>query len=99
MTVNVVPAPSSGPIDKAGAWTTIADGVRPTTVRSDPQPAIGRAFCGRARKPDMAAIISPTVLRARMSVSQVCGAPAAGLDVHSSDVTPGAYAAPPSRAF
>jgi hypothetical protein len=32
-----------------------------------------------------------------MSVSQVCGAPAAGLDVHSSDLTPGACAAPPSQ--
>jgi len=45
----------------------------------------------------MAAIMSPTVLRARMSVSQVCGAPTASLDVRSSDATSGACAAPPSR--
>jgi hypothetical protein len=45
----------------------------------------------------MAAIMSPTVLRARMSVSQVCGAPTASFDVRSSDAAPGACAAPPSR--
>jgi hypothetical protein len=45
----------------------------------------------------MAAITSPTVLRARMSVSHVCGAPAAGLDVRSSDAAPSACAAPPSQ--
>ncbi len=67
--VSVVPAPSIRPIDTAGTWTAIAAGVRPTTVRSDPQPAIGRAVCRRARKPAIAAIMSPTVMRARMSVS------------------------------
>jgi len=45
----------------------------------------------------MAAIMSPIALRARMSVGQVCGAPAASLDVRISDATPGACAAPPSR--
>jgi hypothetical protein len=66
-------------------------------MRSDPNVGIGRAFRARGRSSTMAAILSPTATRARMSVRQVCGAPSARLQVFCSDAMQAACAAPPSR--